>query len=128
MRPITAALMFTSSLLAGCQSLRPAEDASARTPGGATPGAQRESRSAAAPASERPTARLFVKGLACPLCATNIDKQLLRVPGVRAVSVNLGTGEVLAELEPGHLPTREQLARAIMLGGLTLDRIEMPAN
>ena len=72
------------------------------------------------------TARLYVSGMSCPLCATNIDKQLLRVPGVQKVSVDLGKGLVLARLAPSNPPTRDQLAGAIAQSGFTLDRIEMP--
>ena len=75
---------------------------------------------------EELTARLYVKGMSCPLCANNIDKQLLRVRGVQRVSVDLGTGLVLAKLAPANPPTREQLAGAIAESGFTLDRIEMP--
>jgi len=71
-------------------------------------------------------ARLYVKGMSCPLCANNIDKQLLRVPGVQHVSVDLGTGLVLARLAPVSPPSREQLVEAIQRSGFTLDRIEMP--
>lgn len=71
-------------------------------------------------------ARLYVKGMSCPLCANNIDKQLLRVPGVQSVSVDLGSGLVLARLTPNNSPTREQLVGAIVQSGFTLDRIEMP--
>jgi len=77
-------------------------------------------------ASSDMTARLYVKGMSCPLCANNIDKQLLRVAGVKDVSVDLGSGEVRAKLEPANPPTRDELARAIEQSGFTLDRIEMP--
>lgn len=69
---------------------------------------------------------MFVKGMSCPLCATNIDKQLMHVRGVEHVSVNLGTGEVQVRLAPGNPPTREELAAAIERSGFTLDRIDMP--
>jgi len=71
-------------------------------------------------------ARLFVMGMSCPLCANNINKQLMRVPGVQEVSVDLGSGLVLARLVPSNPPTREQLVEAIRQSGFTLDRIEMP--
>jgi len=73
------------------------------------------------------TAKLYVMGMACPLCANNIDKQLLRVPGVEKVSVDLGSGLVTAKLAPANPPSREELAAAIAQSGFTLDRIEMPA-
>jgi Cu+-exporting ATPase len=72
------------------------------------------------------TATLHVKGMSCPLCANNIDKQLLRVPGVTGVTVDLGTGQVRARLVPDNPPGRQALARAIEQSGFTLERIEMP--
>ena len=39
---------------------------------------------------------LWVSGMGCPLCASNIDKQLERLPGVETVKVDLGTGKVLS--------------------------------
>jgi copper chaperone CopZ len=104
------------ALLAGCQ-----HGAAVQNP---TPGVIQRPLEHSSPAEL--TARLHVKGMSCPLCANNIDKQLLRVPGVRSVSVDLGTGLVLAELTPSSPPTREQLVGAVERSGFTLGRIEMP--
>src|SRR5690349_12047818 len=59
------------------------------------------------------TATLVVHGMACPQCANNVDRQLLKVPGVESVKVDMGTGIVTADLSPSNPPTREQLAKAI---------------
>jgi copper chaperone CopZ len=77
-------------------------------------------------ASPNLVAKLYVKGMSCPLCAHNIDRQLLKVPGVKKVTVDLGTGEVQATLAADNPPNRDQLARAVKQSGFTLDRIEMP--
>lgn len=74
------------------------------------------------------TATLYVQGMSCPLCASNIDKQLLDLGGVEKVTVDLGTGQVQARLSRVNPPTREQLTRAIQRSGFTLDRIEMPTE
>ena len=67
---------------------------------------------------------LWVKGLSCPLCAHGIDVQLLRVPGVTAVRVDLGTGRVEVGLSPDTTPTSDDLAAAIRASGFTLARID----
>ena len=72
------------------------------------------------------TATLWVKGLACPFCVHNIDRQLAEVDGVESVHVDLPTGKVRVALTPDHPATRQQLVEAIDDSGFTLDRIEMP--
>ena len=72
------------------------------------------------------TAKLWVKGLACPYCVTNVDRQLTDLPGVERVQVDLPTGEVQVVLANKFPATREQLTQAIDDSGFTLDRIEMP--
>lgn len=75
-------------------------------------------------ASGQAEARMFVKGLSCPLCAHNLDRELLRIPGMREVSVDLGTGEVRMIFNPNTPPTRRELVRAVEQSGFTFDRIE----
>jgi len=72
------------------------------------------------------TATLWVKGLACPYCVHNIDRQLTAMTGVERVHVNLPTGEVRVALIADRPATREKLVKAIDDSGFTLDRIEMP--
>jgi copper chaperone CopZ len=69
-------------------------------------------------------ATLVVHGMSCPQCSTNVDKQLLAVPGVQKVQINLGTGEVDVRLSGQQPPTGNQLAAAIKKSGYTLVRIE----
>src|SRR5262245_51978640 len=104
--------------LTGCQTNSPRTDV--------TP-ASTSSNSVSASASDS-TAILQVQGMSCPLCANNIDKQLLGVRGVEKVTVDLGTGQVKARLSATNPPTREELTNAIMRSGFTLDRIEMPSE
>ena len=66
--------------------------------------------------------------MSCPLCANNIDKQLLRVSGVNRVKVNLDTGEVFVSMSASSPPSSEQLSHAITQSGFTLARIDMPGE
>lgn len=70
------------------------------------------------------SAVLLVHGLSCPLCANNIDAQLLKVPGVQAVAADLATGRVEVTFDPTHPPTRGALIAAVDESGFTLVNIE----
>lgn len=67
---------------------------------------------------------LWVNGLGCPLCATNIDSQLKRVKGVKALSVDLSVGRVKVNLVPGRQPSPHTLGEAVEDAGFTLVKIE----
>lgn len=95
--------------LAGCQSSSPA----------------RENHTSAT-AVDAHTAVFTVHGMGCPQCANNVDSQLMKVPGVESVSIDMGSGRVLAKLTPSNHPTRDQLAKAIDQTGFTLVKIDMP--
>jgi len=69
---------------------------------------------------------LVVYGMSCPLCATNVDKQLLAVDGVKHVDVNLNSGQIDVSLASAPKPTTRQLAGAIMKSGFTL--MDIKAN
>ena len=66
------------------------------------------------------SATLTVQGLGCPLCAHNLDKQLLEVPGVQRVSVDLGTGTAVVALSGDRRPSPADLAGAVERAGFTL--------
>jgi copper chaperone CopZ len=69
-------------------------------------------------------ATLYVNGLGCPLCATNIDLQLKRVNGVEVTKVDLSTGKVdLAMIGPSK-PSPKRLHDAVADAGFTLVKIE----
>jgi len=118
MKVVRFAMLLAAGLAAGCQTN------SSRT-GIATVSTSGNSAPTNTPHA---TAILHVQGMSCPLCANNIDKQLLGVRGVEKVTVDLGTGQVKAKLSPANPPTREELAAAIQRSGFTLDRIDMPAE
>ena len=52
---------------------------------------------------------LSVSGLTCAACATGIEKELRKVPGVQAASVSLQTGEALVVVEMGKVATEDLL-------------------
>jgi len=124
----SAAILFILTnfvLAAGCQSN--AHDAGADPHGaGAIAGAAGAIDASFGASTDPDTATLWVHGMACPQCANNVDLQLLKVPGVESVKVDMGSGRVLARLSPGSPPTRAQLEQAIRETGFTLKRIEMP--
>lgn len=74
---------------------------------------------------ERERITLVVYGMSCPLCATNVDKQLLAVAGVTSVNVDLSTGNIdvlIADEAPR--PSTRQLADAVVRSGFTLKDIK----
>jgi len=103
--------------LAGCAVQQPPPPASNSAPGEPVEVSSDLPIDAAA-------ATLYVKGLSCPLCATNIDKQLARVAGVQTVHADLATGEVYVEFDAKVRPSAAALSRAVVDSGFTLDRIE----
>ena len=73
-----------------------------------------------------PVATMWVMGMACPFCATNLEGQLEKIKGVTKISINLGTGKVVMALDPTAPATKEAILKAVDNSGFTLDRIEMP--
>lgn len=67
--------------------------------------------------------RLYVNGMGCPLCVTNVDKQLGRIAGVRSSAVNLGNGTIDVEFYSKERPSPAQIHRALS-GDVTLVKIE----
>ena len=104
-------VVFAAGLLPGCAGT------SKPTP---TPAA-----AAAAPLTGS-SATLIVYGMSCPLCANNVDKLLMTVPGVESVRVDMGTGEVKVALAPEARVTSAQLAKAVNDSGFTLKEVRIP--
>jgi len=69
------------------------------------------------------SATLYVNGLSCPLCASSIDKQLARLPGVQKVCVDLSSGKDSLSLGGEARPSPSDLATAVADSGFTLVRI-----
>lgn len=70
------------------------------------------------------SAVLYVNGLGCPLCATNVDRQLLRLRGVKTAVVDLSSGTVTIGLTGERRPSPATIGAAVEDAGFTLVRIE----
>ncbi len=70
------------------------------------------------------SAVLWVNGLGCPQCATNIDFQLKRIRGVSDVYTDLSDGKVTVALARGTKPSPYRLSEAVKDAGMTLVKIE----
>ncbi|MGE3106743.1 MAG: heavy-metal-associated domain-containing protein [Phycisphaerales bacterium] len=73
-------------------------------------------------------AKLYINGMSCPLCATNIDLQLLKVRGVTDVAVDFSTGTALVRFGGSDRPSGAELAHAVAEAGFKLIKIESPAR
>lgn len=69
-------------------------------------------------------ALLYVNGLGCPLCATNVDKQLARVKGVSTIETDLSHGLVTVGLFGTAKPSAYELGEAVADAGFTLVKVE----
>lgn len=69
------------------------------------------------------SATLYVNGLGCPQCASNIDVQLLRLPGVDKAYVDLGLGQVRLSMSGAKRPSPAQINSKVEDAGFTLVRI-----
>ena len=67
---------------------------------------------------------LWVNGLGCPQCATNIDFQLKRLRGVNDVTTDLGSGKVTVEFGTGTKPSPHKLSEAVKDAGMSLVKLE----
>jgi copper chaperone CopZ len=75
-------------------------------------------------------ARVQAAGLSCPACAHSLTQQLVRLPGVMSVELDLGTGEAVVGIDPAVRPgpTAEQLEQAVHDAGFTPQRVIMPGD
>ena len=115
MRVLILWLILAAPLISsGCQSSPNADVDSANTDNLVT-------------AADQQCAVMWVKGMGCPGCAFQLEKQLLDLGGVQRVVVDLGTGRVEVVCSTGpDVPTDRDLAEAVERSGFTLDRITRP--
>ncbi len=73
---------------------------------------------------ETPKVVLWINGMGCPQCVTNVDLQLERIKGAQDIRVDLSSGKVSATFTESPRPTPDRLAKAIDDAGLTLVKIE----
>lgn len=71
------------------------------------------------------SATLWVNGLGCPQCATNVDFQLKRIKGVDEVKTDLATGMVGVTFTGKQRPTPQRLSDAMLDAGVTLVKVEV---
>ncbi|MDX9911738.1 MAG: heavy-metal-associated domain-containing protein [Phycisphaerales bacterium] len=67
---------------------------------------------------------VYAEGMGCPLCATNVDRTISRLPGVASVSIDLDAGAITLNIIGKQRPTRGELARAVYDAGFTVRAIE----
>ena len=79
-----------------------------------------ENQVATAAVEDLTPVQLTVYGMSCPLCASNVDKQLLRVDGVKAVDVDMSNGLVTVMVSRSNPPSAQSLAKAVSESGFTL--------
>ena len=108
---LALSLFLSAGLLAGCAG---------------TPKPGLASMADAAEPITSSSATLIVHGMSCPLCANNVDKQLLTLPGVQSVNVDMGTGEVKVAFAPKARVTKAQLAKAVDASGFSLMEVRIP--
>lgn len=113
--------LFSIVVVLFCVALAACSGDGASRSSGAAPGTA--TSSASLPGD---SATLTVQGLSCPLCASNVDKQLLKVPGVQDVSVDLGAGLVKVRFDPAAAPSEATLRKAVEDSGYTLAGIITP--
>jgi copper chaperone CopZ len=67
---------------------------------------------------------LWVNGLGCPQCASNVDLQLNRMRGLAIVRPDLSTGKVEVSFMGSQRPSPQQFSDAIADAGFTLVKVE----
>ncbi|MEM9065789.1 MAG: heavy-metal-associated domain-containing protein [Planctomycetota bacterium] len=119
----TAAMVVGGSVLSGCAGR--SGTVTAGTAGASSTQGSTEAVEASF-VREGGDVLLVIKGMSCPMCASNIDNELAEIPGVKRVAVDLNTGTVRVSLTKGAAPTAAQFERAVYDSGFTLARIERP--
>ena len=62
--------------------------------------------------------------MACTLCANNVDKTLMGIPGVGSAIINLDAGMVVIRIPGDIKPTCSELAQAVEDSGYSQIRLE----
>lgn len=127
-RSFVAVFITTSAFLAGCAAPRSASTGEPVYEEGAVihsvSDADRQFARSTEPVST-PSATLWVNGLGCPQCASNIDLQLERVSGVESIYTDLSVGKVAVGFAAGSKhPSPAELSEAVEDAGFTLVKVE----
>ena len=124
-RILTIALSFAASGLVGCAS-GPTSGGSHMSEHAVNHQSTPEDLAAleSAKAVTAPNVVLWVNGLGCPQCASNVDAQLERLPGVVSVATDLSNGKIDVVLTGSRRPSPSQFKEAIEDAGFTLVKLE----
>lgn len=68
---------------------------------------------------------LVVFGLSCPLCASNLESQFRRIPGVAGQRMDLDSGVIHVQVRQGGFVPVASLRRAVSDAGFTLQEIRL---
>lgn len=68
--------------------------------------------------------KLILSGMHCASCASNIERSLKKVPGIKEVSVSLMLKKGMIELEENSNVTDEDLKKAVARAGYKLVEVE----
>jgi copper chaperone CopZ len=64
-----------------------------------------------------------VKGMSCPLCSNNIEKQLSRIKGVDSVKIDLSTGRIIIRFSSPVSKMENVIQKAIKRAGFTVGAV-----
>jgi mercuric ion binding protein len=68
---------------------------------------------------EQKVVELSIKGMACPVCAYGVEKNLSELPGVESCDVNVKEGTARIVLAPGAALNIEEMKEVVMSFGFT---------
>ena len=72
------------------------------------------------------TATIWIKGMTCPFCASNLETYIARIDGMERIDADLATGRVLVQVTSFDDDTESKLRKAVNDSGFTVDRFEFP--
>lgn len=75
--------------------------------------------------SDAPGITLTAYGMSCPLCANNLDGQLMRIGGIESADIDLDTGAITVLFNNEEDVTRGQIESAVENAGFSLRNIEL---
>lgn len=70
-------------------------------------------------------AELVVFGLSCPLCASNLETQFRRIPGIAGHRMDLDTGIIHVQVRQGGFVPAASVKRAVEDAGFSLQAIRL---
>ncbi|MDP3966412.1 MAG: heavy metal-associated domain-containing protein [archaeon] len=68
--------------------------------------------------------KITVEGMHCASCATNIERSLKKIPGVKSASVSMMTRKAIVEMDENSKISDEDLNKAVSRAGYKAISIE----